>query len=780
MPRSRGKQFFRSSPPSYVRLFLLLVAVLYGISVLLSLGRTQSGVSNSNASFGLEEVLKNSHLRTSSETQAKVKPTPSKDLADLAAAKLATTGQQPPPPIKNYHLEEPDIHMRHPDESRPEKHSNNDTKGSLIHHIVINKDGSGPTNVAYVRDLQDERANPEFRHVSIQIMNHSIQVASLVGEKKVSRCLTLEKQGNGQMVWTKNPACLDPNTPLIAYNTATLPRFWCGKEIAPHMAVTIGDHCTDDIVHLFPQDAPSVSGQGMPPMILKSLGNQTQGETTLQPVECDIPCMQEPGISVTDGHDRRYFEGEPWLITQTLADSTLNVYARIERTDYRRNVYYSTQSFKSSVPLSFYDPEKHSLRNRPAVSFESTKPKPVYMVSTICVSPSTKRHKFFAAIHSIFPVESLGDCHHNTDVPEGMTIETMEGRLELMKQYRFVLAFDKTKEKDHISPIIWEAMISGTLPVIVGADNIRFHLPTRSFVDAGAYADWDELARAIYKINQNKTEWESYHAWRTDENEIAKFESMYEFTKTSPICRLCRWGYAKRYGLGWDHVTQKVSQTRLPRSLCTTPGKQLASKPFLERWISRNQKEEVAVIDHENDSEKESCSSMVESVIDIGSTHKVHRTLVEHDGVTDILITEIEQASIEHELVLQLHFPGVRNSEGAHFANTHVTVLGLSYTPLVTSISIQDEFSKVTLLANWVTTISCPVQGMLEVVVVKDPETNEQLDSPSRLNIPKRLRVIVEDMNVIHDKMTEYFPSSFSSKMIKDFVDPLEVYHPDS
>ena len=43
----------------------------------------------------------------------------------------------------------------------------------------------------------------------------------------------------------------------------------------------------------------------------------------------------------------------------------------------------------------------------------------------------------------------------------------------------------------------------------------------------------------------------------------------------------------------------------------------------------------------------------------------------------------------------------------------------------------------------------------------------------------RRLRVIVNDMSYLHDKLTEYFPSSFGKLMIKDFMDPFEVFYDD-
>ena len=143
----------------------------------------------------------------------------------------------------------------------------------------------------------------------------------------------------------------------------------------------------------------------------------------------------------------------------------------------------------------------------------------------------------------------------------------------------------------------------------------------------------------------------------------------------------------------------------------------------------------------------------------------------------DILITHIERESIDNQLALRLHIPRVRNSEGAHFADTHTAVPGLQHGSIVSSASIQDDRSKVTIVADWETKIWSPDEGMLEIVVVERNENDKQPNSPLLPNIPKRIRIIIEDMNSIHDKMTEYFPSSFAAKVIKDFVDPLEVYY---
>jgi hypothetical protein len=62
-------------------------------------------------------------------------------------------------------------------------------------------------------------------------------------------------------------------------------------------------------------------------------------------------------------------------------------------------------------------------------------------------------------------------------------------------------------------------------------------------------------------------------------------------------------------------------------------------------------------------------------------------------------------------------------------------------------------------------------EGTIEVVV------NSSTEGTLQEGELRRIRVIVEDLNTIQDKMTEYFPSSFGNLMIHDFVDPLELYY---
>jgi Glycosyltransferase family 10 (fucosyltransferase) C-term len=759
---------------------MILLATIYVANIVIGHYKTMSpSSSDSHNPVGVQDIWKNSNFRIPRANEG--------DLPSSATSSRPNVAIPPDSRVQNtilvgkdeLHMEEPDIHMQppikvvHESKPTPDEASLQDKD---LHQLIVGKKGTGPTHIAYVQDITNDRLHPVFREVAVHSGDQASVVASNVQVAKVAPCLQLESTGKAHH-WTKQQPCLDTNSPQIAYNSASFPRTWCGQEIGPGTAVIMREHCSDAVVHLFGTETASASGRGMPPMILKmfTVHHSVEDLSFFQNVSCDVPCLEQPGTIVAERIRKRSFAGEPWTIVQTTVDPSTNPNAQVERTDYRRDTFYSTMSFMSDLPLTYYDPEKFSVRNRPAVSYDTAFPKAVYIIRGSCGQTASRRTKYYQTlILKKFSVDSMGDCDHTVDVPPGKSIETSEGRIEIMKDYRFVLAFDRTKDKDFISTLVWEALVSGSVPVVVGAENVGRHLPKNSFIDHSSYPGWEELADDVIAINESKERWEAYHAWRTDEVELAKFEALYEFSKTNQSCRLCRWGYAKKYGLGWDRTKQQVREPRFSRTLCTTDKTGLASKPFQEAWISRNEDDEIAV---PQEGGAEHCSPTASSTIDNKSTYKIERSLLEHDGVIDIVVEHIERESTKQELVLRLSIPGLRNSEGANFANTHSIVKDLTYGPVVSSISLQDEFSKVTILADWTTLITSPAEGVVEIVVVEQNENGEQPESPLFPNIPKRIRVILEDMDFINDKMTEYFPSPFAKRAIKDFVDPLEIYY---
>mmetsp|Transcript_42654 Transcript_42654/g.102853 ORF Transcript_42654/g.102853 Transcript_42654/m.102853 type:complete len:919 (+) Transcript_42654:101-2857(+) len=645
------------------------------------------------------------------------------------------------------------------------------TSGAEKNPIVVEKKGTGPTNVGYVKDFIHERANPAHRGHRVELMDLTNEVAKLVDETgEIVPCETLVGDYLTASMET-NPKCLDQDTPLIAYNPERFPRTWCGHNIDPGAAITLDEHCTDKTVHHFSSiaeaDVPPVSGDHMPPILIKSKKETKGDDLQFESVKCNIPCEIEKDMEIGAG-DVYIDEEESWTITQTMKDGYYDLSAKIERIDFMKDHYYSTQSFKSDVPLTYYDFNKYNLHDRVAVDFDATKPSAIYLADSNCAASATRRSKYYGAMKSKVTVDSYGSCSHSKDPPDGISLDKLDDRIKLMREYRIVLAFDTASSKDHISPMIWEALISGSVPVVVGSDNIREHLPRKSYISKTGFSNWDDLAEYVGKVIDDKELWESYQTWREDDDAISAVEAKYEFSKTSPTCRLCRWAYAKKYGLGWNNTAQQVRDIiKVPKEkFCTSANHGLVHLPFSEEWILKGGEERSSVLS--DDSGGESCSRLyARSNIDVGSFSS-HREVVYHDGVADFTLSDIKNESSDSSGALRLSFPGIRNPDGAAFLDTHTTI-STAKGSLVSSATVQDDLVKVTVLADWNANIVGAGEGVLEVTINADSSDRK-----------RRIRVIIEEMNAVHDKLTEFYPSSFYKRMAKDFIDPLPIFFANS
>lgn len=654
-----------------------------------------------------------------------------------------------PEPVVESH----DDHVEHEEEEElPERvrESEDDGRTSHDNSEVLKKHGTGPTRVGYVVDLVYERTHAAFREVTVPEPVTHAQVANLAGEG-AQPC---EYWKNKKML--QHAVCRDNDTPVVVYNTATFPRSICGHVVEPGKAVKLEEYC-EEPVHLFPneQDAPA-TGKGMPPIIIHSEPEMSKDtKESLKDIECDIPCKFESDIG--DGMER-YIDGTNWKILQSMKDPYMATQAKVERTAYRHDVYYSTTSFRSSVPLSFYSFDKYDMHNTPILHFDDLQPKATYVLDEQCSNSPIRRQKWYAAVEAAMPTESYGSCHHNTNLGNGETLKTEEGRIKLMQKNLITLAFEAGNDKDHITPIVWEALMSGAVPAILGASNLGKHLPENSYIHTGDFNNWDKFAEFLKKVVADKKLWYKYQEWRRDEEKLKRFDAMYNFTRTSPECRMCRWAYAKKYGLGWDHSQQVVKENYLPRKLCVDEKEKLATHPFQETWGSNTKSEnDFTCFEHSESSE---------TTVQVNGA-SITRTIVHHDGVTDIYLKNIEGLKASESVVFSIKV-AVRNSEGAYFRDTH-TLVPSARNPLISSASIQDENSKVTVLANWETKIASPEEGIIQLNVHGISSDDEV----------RRIRVIGEDMSELHDKMTEYFPSSFGKMMIFDFVEPLEMYYID-
>lgn len=691
--------------------------------------------------------------------------------------------KEPPPAKAKLNVPEPDSgdgRMSAESNDKPDEDADEDAddqssnaKVQKIQYVspngeVLEKpEGTGPTKLGYVLDLVHERKQSAFRKDSVAKIessrqNHAQAVATAISETKVQPCEYLEEKGSSTPRLMRRKECLDPERALAVYNGANFPRTWCGITIEPQSSARMPDDktCTEP-VHLFEKDFPPVDGEGMSPIVVHSNADGNVDESRLKDVgDCSIPCKWAEGMT---GYGR-YIQGTDWALFQSTKDPTSTREIQVELSKYKHDEYFSSAFFKSDVPLSPFDFSKHNLRDRPAIDFDTALDKAVYIVDEMCGSTNSRRTRWKEALEAVFPVDSPGKCNHNKDLEAGETVDTLEGRLEVAKKYKFHMGFEISTHKDWVTEASFEAFLSGAVPVILGATNANRHFPRGSAIYTSDFNNWDKFSAHVKEVAESKELWESYHEWRKDEKLVAEFEKKYQFTKRSPECRVCSWAYAKMYGLGWDHKLQIVEDTQVPRKICVEEDSGLIAAPFQEAWSTGSSSSLKPT-----STGADGCSTKTshgEKELSEGDW-TVTRSVVQHDGVTDISIHSVKLGSSSDDLTLSFEFVGVNNTEAAFFRNSH-SLVKTERATLVSSATIQDHKSKVTVLADWDTTIWSPAQGVLKVIV--------QAIGADEM---RRIRLITENIDQLHGKMTEYFPSSYSQRMIKDFVDPLEVFYVD-
>jgi len=94
------------------------------------------------------------------------------------------------------------------------------------------------------------------------------------------------------------------------------------------------------------------------------------------------------------------------------------------------------------------------------------------------------------------------------DKPYTTTAGMFEGeKLELLAQYKFVLAFENYKgDIGYISEKIFDSMFAGAVPIYLGEKNIKSYIPNNCYIDASQYKNYNELIEKI--VNTNEKEWE--------------------------------------------------------------------------------------------------------------------------------------------------------------------------------------------------------------------------------------------------------------------------------
>lgn len=599
-----------------------------------------------------------------------------------------------------------------------------------------------------------------------------------------SKSTTLNRSNPSAVIQKSTMTLLAPTTnamfnghrKLAVHNPWSKPRYVCDTEIpAKETAeVEVGsdiDECPIDddnnvMARIFPFD-PSLRGEGMPPKVLRFQKNDPE-QNPLEKVDCDVPCSVWP-YTIPTVRNMATIDGTPFqLVPYSMEGSAYYQSLEVDPRAHLHHQICATTSFRSDIPLSYYDPTSQDIQY-PSVDFDKAIKGAVFLANN-CNSLSGRENLVKELIHEVqarqnttttdnavvtrdvdvdakaaFRIDSLSSCLRNALPPNGINLDN---KTDVMSSYLFYFAFENQRTEDYITEKLWGAYASGTLPVYLGAPNVLEHVPPQSLIRVDDFASAKDLVDFLIQVSHNRTSYESFHAWR--QRPLPQtFRTKYEFAQVHSYCRICRLTYAQQYGLGWDHVKQQITPTRLARRACLDSEDGWMTQPIGEVWIGTEDGQPPLPIPLEQPVKCHSKTSRHPKAV-VGTS--LTRTIWDHDGVTDIEIHQNKTAALVTESVrLRLVVP-INTTELLH-QNPKRDYWRKVYW-------IQDNLSRVVIVFDqpieMPTVLSAP--GLVEVPIYA----------------PLRIRLIVEDMDTFHEG-SEAKESYFSRIMIDEFWHPMEV-----
>lgn len=146
------------------------------------------------------------------------------------------------------------------------------------------------------------------------------------------------------------------------------------------------------------------------------------------------------------------------------------------------------------------------------------------------------RNAYAAELMTRIQVDSFGKFLNNRAItaPDfGMLT-----KLETISRYKFCIAFENTIENDYVTEKFFQPLLSGTVPIYMGAPNIdEFSPGDHCYIDARKFSSPQALAVYLTELATNDAEYARYFEWRRKPLRPA-FSALLEENETEAFCRL--------------------------------------------------------------------------------------------------------------------------------------------------------------------------------------------------------------------------------------------------
>jgi hypothetical protein len=175
--------------------------------------------------------------------------------------------------------------------------------------------------------------------------------------------------------------------------------------------------------------------------------------------------------------------------------------ARLDlRMDYR---------FESEVPAPYFSWDTLRVLRRPPAAKTADAPAAVFISS---LTDGNNRLDYVRELMRHMPVNSYGRQLNNRvlEKDEGATTKN-----KVLARHKFTLAFENTSDHDYVTEKFFHPLIVGSVPVYLGAPNIRDFAPgEKCYIDAADFDSPKALADHLLALDRDDAAYAEYLEWK--------------------------------------------------------------------------------------------------------------------------------------------------------------------------------------------------------------------------------------------------------------------------
>lgn len=162
----------------------------------------------------------------------------------------------------------------------------------------------------------------------------------------------------------------------------------------------------------------------------------------------------------------------------------------------------------------------------------------------IASNPVAYRNEYAAALMEHVPIDSPGACLNNIAIEDFVTGDAIWQRggwasvLSVLPRYKFYLAFENSRTTDYVTERVFHALVAGTVPVYLGASNVREFMPADdAVIVASDFASPAALAEYLRHLDAHDEAYARHLAWKRDGVSDA-FRSLVDLGSIEPRIRM--------------------------------------------------------------------------------------------------------------------------------------------------------------------------------------------------------------------------------------------------